>query len=116
MNLDNPVILGGISVSSLLVLIKAVISLGLSLHWWTKEGADAWSSFTEVVLPIVAVWAVAWYTARKVTPLSKPVDVDNVPLTRPDNAPAIKELEGIQSEALKINDNINKKLTRGLES
>lgn len=110
---DNPVVTNGVSISATIVLVKAFLSLGQSLNWWTlteQQNADV-AKFLEVLIPIVVVWIGTIWAARKTTPLSNPTDEDGVPLTRPDNSPAIGEIRAAQTEAIKM----NKIITRGLD-
>lgn len=111
---SNPTIVGGVSATSGIILIKAIINLGLALHWWTKDQANAWSDFTDVGLPILIVWGAAYYASKYTTPLDKPRDIDGVTLTRPDNSPAIAEIQNLQTEAIKIDKVKTQELTRGL--
>lgn len=108
---NNPVLVNGISVSAVLIVVKAFVALGKSLDWWTGEAADAWATFLDITLPILAVWIAALWMRQKVTPTAKPRDEDGTPLTRPDNTPAISEIRVAQTEAIKI----NKLQDRGLD-
>jgi hypothetical protein len=115
MNGNNPVIIGGISIASVILFVKATLNLAQSMRWLTLE-SQQWldlANYAETVIPIIAVGFITWWTSRNTTNLSSPRDVDGAPLTRPDNSPAIKKMENLQDEAIKIDKKIE--LTRGLE-
>lgn len=104
MNTNNPVVAGSVGVSGAIILVKAIITLGTSSGWWDEEQAAAWIVFFNDVLPIVFVWAGAWWVSRKTTSLADPKDKDGVELTRQGtNEPAIEKLEALHSEAIMIN-------------
>lgn len=103
---SNPVLVNGLSVSAVLILVKAFITLGESSGWWTSDQAKNWATFLDVALPILAVWGAAWILRNKVTPSAKPRDEDGTPLTRPDNTPAISEIRAAQNEAIKIDKEV----------
>lgn len=111
--MNNPVLIGGGSVTGVIVFVKALINLVRAMQWFalTEEQWNAWSSFFETTIPIAAVWIVALWVSRKTTSLADPKDKDGVELTRPGDTPAIGKLETLQSEAILI----NKEQTRGLE-
>ena len=114
MNNTDPVVANALSISAGIVVIKALMSLGQTMGWWnlTEEQNSALVNFLDIAIPIVAVWLGVIWTKRNVTPLKSPTDIDGVPLTRPDNSPAIKEMAVIQEKAIELNKNI----TRGLDS
>ena len=110
---DNPVVMNALSISAAIVVFKALMELGQAMGWWnlTAEQNSALVKFLDIAVPIVAVWLGVIWTRRNVTPLKSPTDIDGVPLSRPDNTPAIKQMEVIQKEAISM----NKEITRGLE-
>lgn len=56
-----------------------------------------------MVMSLINV-AGAWWQSRETTALARPTDVDGMPLSRPGDTPAIKELAALQTEAQKINE------------
>lgn len=102
---NNPVITNGVSVSATIILVKTIISLGQVMLWWNlnDEQTAAWLTFVEVSIPILVVWIGTWLVKRSTTPLSRPIDEDGAPLTRPDNSPAIGEIRAAQTEAIHMN-------------
>lgn len=110
----NPIVAQGGLAAAIIVLVKATITLLAGLKFLTPEVAALWSDYFNTVIPVAAILIGAWWAAKRTTPLSRPTDVDGTPLTRPDNAPALKELEGLQTEAIKIDNAKMKEITRGL--
>lgn len=110
---DSPVVMNALSISAAIIVFKAVITLGQAMGWFnlSAEKQKALADFLDVAVPIIAVWLGVIWTRRNVTSLKSPRDVDNTPLTRPGDVPAIKEMEVIQGEAIEL----NKKVTRGLD-
>jgi Ser/Thr protein kinase RdoA (MazF antagonist) len=109
---QNPVVVAGASVTGVIVFVKALISLIQAMQWFdlTPEQWAALAVFFETTIPIVAVWVGAIWVMRNTTNLTRPTDIDGTPLTRPDNAPAIKEMAVIQEKAIEMNEQ-----TRGLK-
>lgn len=105
----NPLVQQAAGVTALIVVVKAFISYFRAMGWWDldEQQYQETVSFIETVVPILAVWGAAFWTMRKVTPLSNPKDIDGELLTRPDNSPAIPKLSRLQKEATKINDTLD---------
>lgn len=110
---DDPVVMNALSISAAIVVIKALMSLGKTMGWWqlNEEQTNALINFLDIAVPIIAVWLGVIWTRRNVTSLKNPTDVDGVPLSRPGDKPAIKEMAVMQEKAIAI----NKEITRGLE-
>lgn len=106
----NPVITQAVSATAFIALVKATLAMLIAFHVFvlTEEQMASVNTWVDNVVPILAIVVGAWWASRKVTSLAAPRDADGTPLTRPDNAPAIGELESIQSEALKINQSVDK--------
>lgn len=116
MNPSNPVITQAAIITGLITLLKLVVAFGKAFHWFNFDEAQdlVVKDLIETGLPILAVILGAWWASRRTTPLSEPRDVDGTPLTRPDNTPAIPQIQAAHTEALKINDKIDEGQTRGL--
>jgi len=56
--------------------------------------------FVALAAPI----AISLWPRSQVTPLSAPRDTDGVPLSRPGDVPANKQMAAIQKEAIEINE------------
>lgn len=106
----NPVITQAISVAALVTVVKALLAVLLAFHVFTFDETQntTVSYLVDVGVPILAIIGGAWWASRKVTSLAAPRDIDGAPLTRPDNTPAIAELESTHAEALKINQTVDK--------
>lgn len=106
----NPVITQAISAGTIVVLVKAILAVLLAFHVFTFDETqnNTVNYLVDVGVPVLAILGGAWWASRKVTSLAAPRDSDGVPLTRPDNSPAIAELESAHQEALKINRNVDK--------
>lgn len=118
MNTSNPVVQQAAGVTAVIVVIKTTITYIRVMGWLdlTPEQEAATFSFIETVLPIVAVWILALWAMRRVTPLSEPRDVDGTPLSRPGDVPAIPQMAKMQQEATKINDKIDeRRIERGTD-
>lgn len=107
----NPVVTQAASATAFLVVIKALLTYAKVMGWLDLEEDkfQATVSLVETLIPIIAVWVGAIWAMRKVTPLTNPKDVDNTPLTRPDNSPAIPQMAVMQKEAIKINEEIDER-------
>jgi len=106
----NPVITQAVSAAAFIAVVKATLAMLIAFHVFVfseeqKNSVDAW---VDNVVPVLAIIGGAWWASRKVTSLAAPRDVDGAPLTRPDNSPAIAELESVHSEALKVNQEVDK--------
>lgn len=85
--------------------IAGLLSAGISfcrLMGWIALNDEQYNSlmlFIGMALPIgLGVWA-----RSQVTPLADPKDTDGVPLSRPNDIPANKKMEVLQTEAIEIN-------------
>ncbi len=108
----NPVVTQAISAAAFITLVKATLALLIAFHVFTfddsqKASVDYW---VDNAVPILAIIGGAWWASRKVTSLAAPRDVDGAPLTRPDNSPAITELENSHQEAININKSVDKQV------
>lgn len=83
-------------IAALITLLKA---FGVPI---TEEQQGAINQFLVVLAPLIVAGIARVY----VTPLSAPRDTDNVPLTRPGDVPANKELAAMQTEAAEINERV----------
>lgn len=110
----NPIVAQGGLAAAIIVLVKATITLLAGLKVLTPEIATLLSDYFNTVIPVAAILIGAWWAAKRTTPLDKPTDVDGIPLTRPDNTPAIIEMQNLQTEAIKIDRVKTKELDRGL--
>lgn len=88
--------------------IAGLVSAGISfarLMGWLALNDDQYNSlmiFVGMALPIgLSIWA-----RGQVTPLSQPRDTDGATLSRPNDVPANKELEALQSAAIAINKEV----------
>ena len=86
--------------------IAGLLSAGISfarLMGWIALSDDQYNSlmvFVGMALPIgLSLWA-----RQQVTPLSQPRDTDGVPLSRPGDVPANKQMAEIQGEAIEMNE------------
>jgi hypothetical protein len=111
LNDTNPVVMQGLSISAVIVVVKAFLVYSRAMNWLdlNEEQEAATITFLDTVLPIVAVWVGVLWAKRRVTPLNNPVDLDGVPLSRPGDKPTIPQMESIQKEAIKINERINER-------
>lgn len=109
--MSDPLVTQALSVSGFIMVIKAIITYSRAMGWWnlTDEAEAATVTFIDAVIPIAAVWIGVLWAKRRTTSLTEPRDVDGTPLTRPDNAPAIPEMEKLQKEAVKINEKIDER-------
>lgn len=106
----NPVIVQAISAGTIVVVVKAILEVLLAFHVFTfdERQNNTVSYLIDVGVPLLAILGSALWASRKVTSLAAPRDIDGAPLTRPDNTPAIAELEKVHSEALKVNQAVDK--------
>jgi len=106
----NPVFTQAISIGTFIALVKAILAFLLAFHVFNFD-ADQNSTvnvLVDIAVPVLSVFAGAWWASRKVTSLAAPRDSDGAPLSRPDSTPAIAELESKHEEALKINQSVDK--------
>lgn len=110
MNSANPVVTQAISAATIIALIKAIVVVlkAFDVFNFDEDQDSAVNLLIDTGIPIVAVLGGAWWASRKVTSLAAPRDVDGATLSRPDNAPAIGEMESIHQEALKVNQSVDK--------
>lgn len=91
-----------ITAASIAGLLSAGISFARLMGWITLSD-DQFNSlmvFVGLALPIgLSLWA-----RQQVTPLALPRDTDGVPLSRPGDVPANKQMAAIQKEAIEINE------------
>ena len=91
-----------LTAASLVGLISAGISFA-RLMGWIALNDDQYNQlmiFIGLALPIgMGIWA-----RSQVTPLTNPVDTDGVPLSRPNDVPANKQMAALQSAAIAINE------------
>lgn len=80
----------------------ALIAWVVVMGYWPMDNMQQAVTLTMAIAGINLVGA--YFQNRQTTPLKEPRDIDNVPLTRPDNSPALKEQDAIYKE-----------FTRGLE-
>lgn len=104
-NPNNPVLTQAAIVASIIALARSILAFGSAFGWWELDEArdTALRGLIETGIPMLAVIVGAIWAMRKVTPLDKPRDIDGVPLTRPDNSPALPEYEKVQKEAIEMN-------------
>lgn len=105
MNLKDPVFLNATGVSAALILFKSFLELGQAMGWWNLDAkqTQVLSKFIEVAIPILVVVVGSLLLRLNVTSLVRPTDLDGVALSRPNDVPAIKEMEAIHSEANELN-------------
>lgn len=96
--MTNPVWNAAVVSSIVSAAITLLVAFGVPV---TEAQSAAILGFVGVVTPVL----MAWWASSRVTPLAEPRDTDGTPLTRPDNAPANKELEKLQDEAIYLNKN-----------
>ena len=91
-----------ITAASIAGLLSAGISFARLMGWITLSD-DQFNSlmvFVGLALPMgLSLWA-----RQQVTPLTQPRDTDGVPLSRPGDVPANKQMAAIQKEAIEINE------------
>lgn len=91
-----------ITAASIAGLLSAGISFARLMGWITLSD-DQFNSlmvFVGLALPVgLSLWA-----RQQVTPLTQPRDTDGVPLSRPGDVPANKQMAAIQKEAIEINE------------
>ena len=91
-----------ITAASIAGLLSAGISFARLMGWITLSD-DHFNSlmvFVGLALPVgLSLWA-----RQQVTPLTQPRDTDGVPLSRPGDVPANKQMAAIQKEAIEINE------------
>lgn len=106
----NPVLTQAISAATFIALIKAIIAVLNAFHIFNfdEQQNATLVALIDTAIPVVAVLFGGWWASRKVTPLAAPRDSDGAELSRPDNSPAIAEMESIHVEALKINESVEK--------
>lgn len=111
MNNTNPLVTQAASTTAILIVIKALLTYARVMGWLNldEERFNATISFLDTVIPILAIWIGALWAMRKVTPLINPRDIDDTPLTRPDNKPAIPQLENMHKQAIEINREIDER-------
>lgn len=110
---NNSVLIASGGVTGVIVFVKALINFIRAMRWFALDD-EQWSAlsvFLETVIPIVAVWVAAWYVSRNTTNINDPRDVDGEPLSRKDDKLPLMKMEGLQTEALQINAEVDK--TRG---
>jgi len=97
---SEPVMVAGGIAGGIILLIVSFLAMMVSLEVWqlTPEQIakirDFAAALVGLTVLIVATPVVtAWFARKKVTPLSKPRDIDKTPLTREDGSPALKERE-----------------------
>lgn len=113
MNGNDPVIISGISIASVILFVKATLTLVQAMGWLILD-EEQWavlSNYAETVIPILAVGIGTWWASRNTTNLANPKDIDGTPLSRPEDVPAIKKMESLHSEAIRMDDKIEQ--TRG---
>lgn len=84
--------------------ITSIVGAGIALLTafgvpLTDQQQAAISGFILVLAP----WVVALIGQFTTTPLALPRDTDGVTLSRPNDVPANKELEALQTDAIEIN-------------
>lgn len=82
----------------------AVVVWVVVMGYWPLTDVQQAVTLTMVMAGINLVGA--WWQSRQTTPLAAPRDTDNVPLTRPGDVPANKEMAALQSEAIEINKGV----------
>lgn len=83
--MNKDVVAGGIVVTSLITLSKAIISLGFTLGWWNETVGNAWATFADIAIPILVTLGTMYWLSRRTTSLKDAKDTDGVPLVREDN-------------------------------
>ena len=58
-----------------------------------------------MIMSVINV-AGAWWQSRETTALANPRDTDGVPLSRPGDVPANKQMAEIQGEAIEMNEGV----------
>lgn len=81
-------------IAALITLLKA---FGVPI---TEEQQSAINQFLVVMAPLIVAGVGRIY----VTPLSAPRDTDGMPLSRPGDVPANKQMAALQTEATEINE------------
>lgn len=111
MSNDNPVLTQAAGVTGFIVVVKALIVYSRVMGWINLDDSryQATETLIDTVVPIAAIWVAALWARRRVTALTNPKDIDGTPLTRPDNAPAIPQLEKQQAEAIQLNKRIDER-------
>lgn len=91
-----------ITAATLSGLISAALVMLVALNVIQLDDAQmaAIVGFVALATPI----AISFWPRSQVTPLSAPRDTDGVTLSRPNDVPANKELENLQSEAIELNE------------
>jgi hypothetical protein len=115
---NDPVLIGGASITGVIILAKLIFNFGTTMGWWhlNEEQTAAFLPLLDQGIPIAAVWITVLFLKVKTTRRDNPTDVDGIKLTRPDNTPAIPEMNRLQEEAIKIDKSVASKLTRGFDS
>lgn len=93
--ITEPVVVANAIAALLSAGIVALVALGY-LPWDETQQAAVMGVVVAAVNVIAAVWA-----RQRTTPLVEPRDIDGAPLTRPNNSPALPELEQLMKEAQK---------------
>lgn len=106
----NPVVTQAISAATFIALVKAVVAvlLAFGVFSFDEKQSSTIDALIDTAIPILAIFVGAWWASRKVTNLAAPRDSDGAVLSRPDNAPAIAEMESLHGEALKVNQSVDK--------
>jgi len=96
--LNNQPLITTAAITSIVgALIALLTAFGVPL---TPEQQAAIAGFALVVAP----WVVALVGRQLTTPLANPQDDDGVPLSRPGDVPANRQMAALQTEAVAINE------------
>lgn len=83
------------------IFANAVVVWVVVMGFWPLDNTQQAVTLTMVMAGINVAGAL-WQN-RETTPLANPTDTDGVALSRPNDVPANKELENLQTEAIEIN-------------
>lgn len=89
------------NIELLKVFANAVVVWAVVMDFWPLDSTQQAVTLTVVMSGINLLGA--WWQGRETTSLAEPKDTDGVELTRPNDVPANKKMESLQTEAIEIN-------------
>lgn len=102
--METPVVIQSSIVTGFIIVLKALLVYSRTMGWLNLDEDKTQATYTliDTVIPIVAVWVGAWWVSHKVTSLSNPKDINNMPLSGPKGEPTQEQLGVLQEEAKKV--------------